>query len=146
MIPTGSMIFSRNVLFISILFWVITAKVGGTQNEKSEDALSGFLGWTKKMEMIIHINSDEVLRAIVCRVPFSDISPDALIKATKLPNDRVTKAVYELEVMGLVRLERNMGGNRLIVAATEEARRYMKNWAYNWCAENDKCTANRKAR
>ena len=93
--------------------------------------------------MIARVNSDPVLRTIVCRVSFSDIPPDALYRATKLPQARVMQAVEELKGMGLIAFGINLRGREAITAANSEARKRMRRWSYRWCGTDDRCAVAR---
>ena len=103
------------------------------------NSMAGFKPRIKGAEMITRINSDRVLRAIVCRVPFTDISVRALIQATKLPGKRVMSGVRGLVDLGLVTVSQNETSNDVIKPKSEEARAKMRDWAYQWCSSDDKC-------
>ncbi len=91
----------------------------------------------------LRVNSDPVMRTIICRVPFSDISPESLYRATKLPVPRIMQALKELQGMGLVIFDRNLNGRLVIAPASRYARSKMRRWSYDWCGGGDECGVTR---
>ena len=122
------MLFLCRLIATALIFVAASAK-GADSPEDSPwnydmDPMAGFKAVVKDAEMIARINTDLVLRAIVCRVPFTDISVNALLKATKLPGPRVMRGVRELKNLGLVRVEGT--DEKTIKPASQEARKKMK--------------------
>ncbi len=96
-------------------------------------------GWLKQVETVVRIHSDPAQRAIVCRVPFTNLSITALVRATQIPRPQLMSAVTKLRHRGLIEVTKDDHGHQIIVPASETARKFMRKWAYDWCASDDAC-------
>ena len=76
------------------------------------------------------INFDPVLRAIDCRVPFTNWSLDALIMGTKIPRGRFEQGMKQLEDLGFISVSRTHGIT-LLKPSNYESRVQMRRWAYS---------------
>ncbi len=99
--------------------------------------------WINSSAISLRVNSDPVFRTIVCRVPFTNYTFESLIRATGLPKQRLATALGELVVMGLVSMQTESSGNVLVVPASENARKMMREWADKWCMDNNACGVQR---
>ena len=133
----------RPAMALAVLLSAGPADASSQNWDYHEVELARISAWLRDVELVARINSDPVLRTIVCRVPFSDITPDALYRATKLPPARVMQAVEELKGMGLVAFGINLRGREIITAANNEARKRMRRWSYRWCGTDDRCAVAR---
>lgn len=95
--------------------------------------------WLDAAQISLAINSDPVLRTIVCRVPFLDFTLEAMVTATGLSRERLVLAINVLKEMGLITLELGNGGRPVIRPASEEARDAMLSWSDYWCVGDDQC-------
>ncbi len=95
--------------------------------------------WLSNAAEVLRINSDPVLRTIVCRVAFSPFTVRNLVSATGLPIHQVNRAINDLKAMGLVRYEEAQGRYPTIRYATSEAREKMRRLADRYCATDKKC-------
>jgi len=95
--------------------------------------------WLDAAQISLAINSDPVLRTIVCRVPFLNFTLEAMVTATGLSRERLVLAINVLKELGLVTWEPNNGGHRLIKPASDEARDAMLSWSDYWCVGDDQC-------
>ena len=95
--------------------------------------------WLEAAEISLHINSDPVMRAVVCRVPLVNFTLDAMMTATGLSRERLVLALNMLTNMGLVAWEPNAQGDHVIRPASDEAREAMLSWADYWCVGDDQC-------
>ena len=132
------MSFLRRLIATALILVAASAKGEESLWDYDMDPTAGFQAFVRDAEMITRINTDLVLRAIVCRVPFTDVTVDALLMATKLPGPRVMRGIRELEALGLIRVE-GAGSDNKIKPASQKAREKMKKWAYEWCVSDDKC-------
>ncbi len=98
--------------------------------------------WIIDLETVVRVNSDPVLRAIVCRVPFSNYSLDALTMGTKIPKDQFERAIDKLKRRGLIATSRNRGIT-MIFPASEDAREAMRRFAMDWCTPDGECGVER---
>ena len=103
----------------------------------------GFLStaghWMRSIELEFRINSDPVLRTIVCRLSFTNFTLTTLVLATGVPRDLVAHAVQELSEMELANWAYDETGKIFIVPASEEARLMMREWANRWCSSDEAC-------
>ena len=98
--------------------------------------------WARDFEMLFRVNADPVLRAIVCRVPFTNWSLDALAMGTGIPKNRFFDGMRLLDEMGLV-THTYKNGIIMIRPATEFARVRMRKFAREWCTNEDACSVKR---
>ena len=101
--------------------------------------LMGVKEWLEDVEAAVRIHSDPVKRAIVCRVPFTEVSITALVLATKIPRPRIMQAAADLERMGLVKIGNNITSQWIIQPASKHALYRMWRWARHWCASDEEC-------
>ena len=99
--------------------------------------------WLKEVEGVVRIRTNPVLRAIVCRVPYTDITIDGLAKAAGVDPIKIAHGVSELVDRGLIRIEPVAGGTIKIVPNGRRARDTMRDWANNWCASDESCGVQR---
>jgi hypothetical protein len=99
--------------------------------------------WLKEVEGIVRIRATPILRTIVCRLPFTDITIEGLAKATGLDPIKIAHGVSALVDKGLVRIEPVAGGTVKIVPNGERARDTMRKWANDWCTSDDSCGVQR---
>ena len=132
------------LLLVSVACFALLLVANGTNAQPypwDEDAglAETVLAWMKEVEAVVRARSDPVQRAIVCRVPYTDIVITALIQATNLSRPKIMHATSRLENMGLVKVSNNSSGQWTITPESEEAREKMKRWAESWCVGDDKC-------
>ena len=113
------------------------AVAASDSNDGKED--HGSVGWIKDQEMMFRINVDPVLRTIVCRIAYTEISPKILSKAVRTAPGKLMGAIIELERMGLVKRDPQHRFDANIVPASNSAREKMRRWADAWCTSDDKC-------
>ncbi len=108
--------------------------------ESVEDTAATKLeAWVQSIDATIRLNRDPALRAIVCRVPYTDLTIEALARATKLSPVQILSAFVELRNMKLVTTGKAQDGEMLIRPKSEDTRARMRHWAEYWCARNDEC-------
>ena len=139
----GAMSDIRFAIAIVVLLATGTAFADGVRKGVKKSDPSGVKEWLKEVESVVQIHSDPVRRAIVCRVPFTDLSITALVQATKIPRPQIMMAVSTLRGLGLVDLSKNVHGNQVVIPASDKARQRMRRWAYDWCATDDACGVNK---
>ena len=103
--------------------------------------VSAFVGvdnWAKEISAALRVNADPVLRAIVCRVAYTDITPDNIIMATGMTSKQLKRGIKQLETIELVTTKLE-GGVTRIAPASEEARAQLRKLADDWCASDDEC-------
>ena len=106
-------------------------------------AMDAVARWAREAELTLRINSDPVLRAIVCRLAIRNFTLDMMVTATGVPKERIRLAVNVLSELDLVRLIVDRRGTLGILPASEEARREMARWADRWCSSDDTCGVGR---
>ncbi len=104
-----------------------------------QDSLATAGRMLREVEMAFQLNSDPVLRTIVCRIPFTNFTLKAMVLATGIPKDLITHAVQQLSEMDLVHWAYDDNGKIFIVPASEEARIMMISWANRWCSSEEAC-------
>ncbi len=124
---------------LAILLAVSSASAKDVPLKKTSPNLSGVAGWLKQVEGVVRIRSDPVRRAIVCRVPYMELSIPALVRATKIPKPKIMFAITSLKGMGLVDISNNPSGQWIIVPASPQAREKMRRWAEDWCVSDEEC-------
>ena len=145
---------SRIFPLAHILFVVLFVASGASADENADDSivrkwsskraatmdisLNNVAKWAAEFQNKLHVDSDPVLRAIVCRVPFSSWSVDAIKLATKIPDDRLNEAIKRLSDLELIASERKNGVTTLI-PASEEAKNWMQKYAVDMCATDVEC-------
>ena len=134
--------FVRVAFTVAFLFATSPASGAHLSWDRTETDLARVSAWLKDIEKLARIIADPAKRAIVCRVPFFNFTPKAMIRATKLPQTRLMHAVNELEGMGLVTLVEERGYLQ-VAPASEDARVKMRRWADNWCVSDDTCGLSR---
>ena len=98
--------------------------------------------WARDFDMLFRVNADPVLRAIVCRVPFTNWSLDALAMGTGIPKNRFYDGMRLLDEMGLV-THTYKNDIIMIRPANEYARVRMRKFARKWCTNEDACGVER---
>ena len=106
------------------------------------ETLSKIHPWAKEKVALTGINLDPVLRAIVCRVPFTNWSLDALMLGTKISRERFERGAGLLEGIGLITIYR-ANGITLLKPASNKIRAEMRKWAYEWCTSEERCEIGR---
>ena len=127
------------VIPIAVLLIVGSALADDVRKDTKKSEPNGLSDWLKSVESVVRVHSDPVRRAIVCRVPFTDLSITALVAATKIPRPQIMMAVSALKAQGLVDLSKNIHGHQVVIPANNHAREKMRKWAYDWCASDDAC-------
>ncbi len=127
------------VIPIAVLLVVSSALADNVRRDKKKSEISDVSDWLKSVEAVVRAHSDPARRAIVCRVPFTDLSITALVAATKIPRLQIMMAVSALKAQGLVELSKNIHGHQVVIPANNHARDKMRKWAYDWCASDDAC-------
>lgn len=128
----------RIVAFASAFAMVLGVANAETDSADENNKLE-WHGWLKETEMVFRIRLDPVLRAIVCRVPYTEISPNKLAWAIRATPNRMMEAIVELERMGLIKMEPPFKFDGNIVPASRHALDQMRRWAEEWCTSDDKC-------
>ena len=137
---------SRSLAAFFVFAWLLSAFAlfGGTAAasevpwEYRQWEWGRISSWLKDSQVFMRINADPVKRAIVCRVPFFNFTPEAMMRATNLTRERLMRAVRELEAMGLVRVVVENGREQVTVSS-ETVRARLRAWAKDWCSSDDKC-------
>ncbi len=106
-------------------------------------AMSAVAHWAREADLTLRINSDPVLRAIVCRLAVTNFTMDMMVTATGVSKERITHAVNILSSMKLAQLVVDRHGNVAIVPTSEEARGEMAQWADRWCSSDETCGVGR---
>ncbi len=134
---------------IAIVFLLVAVPAEAEENPPSKrqpkseiDSFKNIGEWADELETIFVVNSDPVMRAIVCRVPFENFSLEALMKATKVSEERLLRAIDELTRRGLIDSS-DESGTTMISPAGEMARDAMRRFAENWCGTGDECGVRR---
>lgn len=134
--------FLSAALAVAILLATNPANGRDSYWDRSEIELARISAWLKDTNNFLRIIADPAKRAIVCRVPFFNFTPKAIVRATRLPQARLMRAAIDLEAMGLVSLVEERG-HLQFAPASEDARVKMRRWADNWCVNNDTCGVSR---
>ncbi len=138
----------RPALIFAVLLAASTA-VAGDNDDPPVDPLAGGgtgnVGGIEKLgkyieteAMGLRINTDPVMRQIVCRVAFRAFTASALRRAMYISEEKTEKAIETLKSMELVRIKLTRG-EKLVLPANQEAGKMMRSWADKWCASDDKC-------
>ena len=101
-------------------------------------ALGGVTNWAKEIAAAMRVNVDPVLRAIVCRVAYTDITPDNILMATGMTPKQLKRGIKQLEAIELVTTKLE-GEVIRITPFNDEARESLRNLAEDWCAGDDQC-------
>ncbi len=88
--------------------------------------------------MSLKINTDPILRQIVCRVSYQAFEIAILARTLGLKEKKVREAVAKLQQMGLVQV-RDLEQLELIVPADAKSGAAMRRFAREWCATDDEC-------
>ena len=131
------------VLALAVLIAASSAGAKSLPSDQTDGGLGAFSTWLNDIELAARINTDPVLRAIVCRIPFMNFTAAALTKATRLSRTRIMHAVGDLMDMGLVKQVTGENGRTIIVPTSDEARQKLRRWVYDWCANDDTCEVDR---
>ena len=99
--------------------------------------------WVRTAAEVLRINSDPVLRTVVCRVAYQPFTALRLVSATGLPKNQVNRALKQLRDMGLVRFDEVQGRYPTITSANPVARAKLRRLAEQYCASNDTCGVKR---
>lgn len=105
--------------------------------------LAAVTQWTKNAVEVLRINSDPVLRTVVCRVAYNPFTAPRLVSATGLPASQINRAFKELRDMGLVRFEEAQGRYPTITSANPVAREKMRRLADRYCTSDNECGVKR---
>jgi hypothetical protein len=124
---------------LAVLLVVSPVAAEQTTADRSESELAKVEAWLHDVAMTLQINSDPVLRAILCRIPFQHFTLEALHLATGVPRQRLLRGAERLAAMNLVRLEPDEGEWISIVPYDGEVEKKMRAWAYDWCASDESC-------
>lgn len=121
------------------LIYPNSASAEDTVWDHAERDLAKIGAWLKDAEIALRINTDPILRAIVCRLGFHRISVGAISRATGVNKKRLMDGVRELMALGLVNVS-DVGGNYdLLEPADRVAETKLRRWAYDWCTSEDQC-------
>ena len=114
------------------------------QNRESKPVdLAAVTKWVGNAAEVLRINSDPVLRTVVCRVAYNPFTAPRLVSATGLPASQVNRAFKELRDMGLVRFEEAQGRYPTITSANPSAREKMRRLAERYCSSDRECGVKR---
>jgi hypothetical protein len=127
------------VLALAVLYAANTASAKSLPSDTKDDGLVAFSSWLNDVELALQINTDPVLRSVVCRIPFTNFTPGTLAKATHLSRGRVMQAVSKLMDMGLVKIVSGDKGRPIVVPASDEIRQKLRRWVYDWCTTDNEC-------
>ena len=127
------------VLALAVLYTANIASAKSLPSDTKDVGLMAFSSWLNDVEMALQINTDPVLRSVVCRIPFMNFTPGTLAKATHLPRGRIMQAVSKLMDMGLAKMVAGDGGRPMVVPASDEIGQKLRRWVYDWCATDDEC-------
>ena len=94
---------------VAILLATVPANGRHSVWDQNETELARISAWLKDIDILARITADPAKRAIVCRVPFFNFTPKAIVRGTNLPRVRLMRAAIELEAMGLVSLVEERG-------------------------------------
>ena len=149
---------SRIFQFTQLIFAALILASGASAGENADDSivrkwsskraatmdisLNNVAKWAAEFQNKLHVDADPVLRAIVCRVPFSSWSLDAIKLATKISDERLEEAIKRLKDLELIISERKHGVTSLL-PASEEARKWMQEYAEDMCASDNTCDVER---
>lgn len=139
-------------LFIIVTFMImmiVYAAQGGTAADDNDTELARYAqelhkfviraeDWTK-------ISSSSILRTIVCRVASSDISVNALQRATGISKEEIMNGVKDLMQSRLVWIRFDDFNGDVILSPDEtnpEAKRRLKEYA-KWCSNDEACGVER---
>ena len=110
-----------------------------TISDRSESDLAKVEAWLHEVAMTVRINTDPVLRAILCRIPFHRFTLESLHLATGIPRQRLLRGAEHLETLNLVRLEPDEGEWLSIMPYDGEVEKKLRAWAYDWCSSDESC-------
>ena len=96
--------------------------------------------WMKELEASLRIRSHPVRKAIVCNLPFANLSVDVFAQTIMTSVPRLEQAITVLERFGLAARAMNEGGDKIIAPANEIARDTMCRWAQDWCKIDTECS------
>ena len=133
-------VISASILALIFLF-ADSATARDTEWDHAERDLARIAALVRDAETAIRINSDPVLRTIVCRLGFHRISVGAIARATGVSKRRLLEGVRELMVRGLVNITDADGDYYLLEPTDRDAKAKLQRWAYNWCSNDDRCEA-----
>ncbi len=129
-------------LMASALLVFFVAAPAGARDEpwhRSDDRHADFAVWLEDVEAYVRLRTHPVRRAIICRVPFANLTVNDLAEILTKPVPRLVQAVTVLQDLGLVTQTMNKNGDQIISPANETARSRMCQWAYDWCDIDDEC-------
>ena len=98
--------------------------------------------WTKELETILKVNTDPVLRAIICRVAFTDYSLSALMMGSNIPADRFKRALTQLEHGGFIKTS-TTGDVTMVAPANPDAKDALRRFAMSYCSTGGECGVRR---
>ncbi len=137
------MSFLRYAIVIAILLASGPAKTDGRSLEPDVATRMYFEAWVRDANLAFRINSDPVVRTIVCRIPFTVFTLEAMALATGIPKHRIAHAVNKLKTMDLANWGLDKDGNIVIVPQSASVRREMIRWTDHWCTGDDQCEIGR---
>ncbi len=123
------------MVFVLVVFSARAEEASWNHGDSGPERLSAWLG---DVGAVLRLNADPVMRTIVCRLPYTDFSASAMVRATRIPLPRLMRAAYELQDMGLVAVDHE-GEIARLRPASKRARAKMRDWAFTWCAGDDSC-------
>ena len=131
------------IVFLAAGPCLISANANDVKSDDSEMGSRPVLDWLREVEIAVRIHANPLERTIVCRLPFTDVSVQAMSMITGHTKQTISYAATRLRDWGLVKLQMGEGGYPTIVPANEKSRKLMRLWAEQWCAQGDKCGVKR---
>ena len=128
---------------LAVLLAAGTANAERSAWDHNEIGLAQVASWLRDVERGIWINSDPIMRAIVCRVPYGNFTPKTISMATNLSPQRIMLAIAELEAWGLIYIVGTERWEGLIVPASGKTREKLRGWSQGWCISDDSCEISR---
>ena len=122
---------------------LISANADDANNENGELGSRLVLDRLREVEIAVRVHANPLERTIVCWLPFTDISIQAMSQVTGHTKHQITYAASKLRDLGLAKLHPGEGGYPTIVPANEKTRELMRRWAEQWCAASDECGVKR---
>ena len=141
---------SVSLLMAALIPLVVALTAGAKELKKKSDpepnpfsiTIDEMENWARDFELLFRVNPDPVLRAIICRVPFTNWSLDALAMGTGIDKVRFFDGMRLLDEMGLV-THTHKNGIIMIRPANEFARVRMRKFAREWCTNDNECGVKR---
>lgn len=151
-IPIGFVVLLRFAIVLSVLFITSTGVGASDVSVGGHDDKGGLKELLRNIEaygreigaelneriLSLRINTDPVLRQIVCRLPYHGIEVTEHARNLGISEIDVWKAGLELNKMGLVDI-RHFEQFRMLIPKSEAAKEMMRRWAERWCVTDESC-------